>query len=323
MVGALAQSESVTKLGPQAVQAVRSAAPVLGGAAAAVSLAAPFVMVVTRVATDAFAAGNAVLPAGALALAWGLLLCFFGGQFVTLLAAMEAYNLCAGAEATAAVRAVVDNGSSVLATAASDEAKDAGAGGAVPASVLLRRKAMLLARMTSPEAVTGAALKLWVSYCGVLAVLKLRTARRLAMSLAVSDALAPVVSRHAMPRLDGAVSAELRKWNATALSLAVKAAVLLIFLIFASAADAMASALRGGQMVATQGLALLSQRGLLKASVDDKLTAAVALALAAAGLATQAAALKVPFPLSMAIWPVSLADWAVRYYAGVGGRALA
>jgi hypothetical protein len=321
VVSALASSDSVAKLGPGAVKAVKSAAPVLGGAAAAVSLAAPFAVVLTRVARDAMSAANAALPAGALALAWGLLLCFFGGQFVTLLAAMEAYNSCGGAEATAAVRTVVDSGAAVLSTAAADEAKDAGAGGAAPASVLLRRKALLLARMTSPEAVSGAAVKLWVSYCGVLAVLKLRTARRLAMSLAVSDVLAPVVSRHAMPKLDAAVSPELRKWNATALALALKAAVLLIFLLFASAADAMAAALRGGELAARTGLELLQKRGLLKASVDDKLTYAVALALAAAGVTAQAASFKVPFPVSLVTWPVGVADWAVRYYAGVGRLA--
>jgi hypothetical protein len=301
---------------------VRSAAPVLGGAAAAVSLSAPFVLVGTRVARDAVTGARAALPAGALALAWGLLLCFFGGQFVTLLAAMEAYNACAGAEATAAVRAVVDNGAAVLDTAAADEAKDAGAGGAaVPASVLLRRKALLLARMTAPEAVSAAAVKLWCSYCGVLAVLKLRTARRLAMSLAVSDGLAPVVARHALPALDKAASPELRKWNPLALSLALKASVLLVFIVFTSAADAMAAALRGGELAARNGLALLAQRGLLKGAVDDKLTYAVALALAAAGLAAQAAQLRVPFPISMLTWPVAIADWAVRHYAGV--RSLA
>ena len=319
-MNALAASESVAKLGgPKAAQALRSAAPALGGAAAAVALAVPFVLLATRVARDALAAGRGALPPGALPLAWGLLLCFFGAQFVTLLAAVEAYAVCGGAEATAAVRAVVADASAVLAAAAADEAKDAGAGGAaaVPASLLLRRKALLLARMTAPEAVNGCALKLWASYAGVLAVLKLRTARRLAMSLAVSDALAPVVARHAMPALDGATSPELRKWNATGLALGLKAAVLLAFLLFTTAADAMAAALRGGQLAARHGLALQQQRGLLKTAVDDKLVHAVALALAAAGVATQAAAFKVPFPFSLLTWPVSLADWAVRYTVGI------
>jgi hypothetical protein len=141
------------------------------------------------------------------------------------------------------------------------------------------------------------------------------------VSLAVSDGLAPVVARHALPALDKAASPELRKWNPLALSLALKASVLLVFLIFTSAADAMAAALRGGELAARSGLALLAQRGLLKGAVDDKLTYAVALALAAAGLAAQAAQLRVPFPLSMLTWPVAIADWAVRHYAGV--RSLA
>jgi len=132
------------------------------------------------------------------------------------------------------------------------------------------------------------------------------------MCIAVSDALAPVVSRHAMPALDAAVPLELRKWNAGAVTVALRGAVLLLFLLFASAADALASALRGAQLAARHGLALLQQRGLLKAAVDDKLTHAVALALAAAGVAAQAAAFKVPFPLSLATWPVGVADWAVR-----------
>jgi hypothetical protein len=321
-VTSLATPDGVGKLGgPKAVSALKAAAPTLGQALAGLGLLAPFFVAYFTLLSDAYGAAKAYLPPSAAPIAWGLILCFFGGDYVTLIAAMEAYELCGGEAATAAVRVVAAEASAVLEASSAEDAKDAGAKGAAPvaASVLLRRKALLVARMTHPEALTAAAGALWLTWMGVLATLKLRFARTLALGVSISNSLAPVVARHALPALDAAVAPELRKWNATAVSLALKAAVVLAALCIESAIAAVHSALRGGALAARHGLALLSARGLLKGPVDDKLIQTVGLGLAALGVLSQAAAgFSVPFPFSLATWPLDVAEWAIRWQVAVG-----
>lgn len=304
--------------GAKAGKALKAAAPVLGQACAAAALAAPFLAAYVALLSDAYTAAVTYLPPSALPLAWGLLLCFFGGDYVTLIAAAEAYSLCGGAEATEALRAVAAEARAVLAASAADDAKEASAKPVAPA-VLLRRKALLLARCAHPEALSSASAKLWVTYIGVLAALKLRFARMLSLALAIAATLQPVVARAALPALDAAVPIELRKWTPGAISVALKALVLLLALCLQSALASVHSALAGGALAARHGLALLQARRLLKGPVDDKLVQAVGLGLAALGVASQAAAgFHVPFPLSLATAPLDAAEWAIRWQAAVG-----
>ncbi len=137
------------------------------------------------------------------------------------------------------------------------------------------------------------------------------------LGASISSALLPVATRHVLPALDRAVPAELRKWNATCLDLALKALVILAAWALAPLVLAAHSALRGGQLAARHGLALLSSRGTIKGPVDDKLIHTVALGLAAAGVLSQAAAgFKVPFPFSVALLPATAAEWALRAAVG-------
>jgi hypothetical protein len=243
-------------------------------------------------------------------------------------AAYEAYQLCGGVAASAACATVAAQVRTCLDASAAEDAKEGGAGAkgaAAPApAVLLRRKALLVARMADPEALSAACGALLVTYLGVLAAIKLRFARTLALATAIAEGLHPVVQRHALPALDAAVSPELRKWNGPGLSLALKVLVMMAALSMEMALAAMHSALMGGALAARHGLALLVQHGLLKrAAVDDKVVQVLALGLATAGVLSQAGAgFSVPFPLSLLTWPADLAEWALRWQLAVG-RTLA
>lgn len=315
LVKSLADEPSVKKFGP-ASKALRSAAPVLGQLASALGLLAPFILAYVQLLYDLYLAALNYLPAPATPVAAGLVLCFFGGEFYCLLAAYEAFQVCGGAAATEALQVVSGEAAAVLEASASDDAKDAGAK-AAPAAAVLRKKVLLFARLAHPEALTAALGKLWRVWVGVLATLRLKTARTLVLGASIADQLLPLASRHVMPLLDAAVPAELHKWNETLLSLALKLLAVLAAAMLATLLAAVHSALRGGQLAARPVLQLLQQRGALKGPVDDRLVHSVALGLAALGLLSQVTAgFAVPFPVSLVLWPVTTAEWVLRGAVG-------
>jgi len=305
--------------GPKAGEALKAAAPVLGKVGAAGALAAPFAQLAATVAADAATAVYARTQQDVFLLCLGLLLCLAGAQYVTLVAAYEAFTQCGGADAAAACAAVAKDAATILETAANEEAKDSK--GKAPPALALKRKALLLARMSQPEALQAAVAKVWLTGLGVLAALKLRFARTMALSAAMAAQVGPLAARHLQPRLEAAAPAELRKWAPMALATALHAACYCAALLLAGALAAVHAALRGGSLAAKHGLALLAERGLLKpaAAAEARTLHAVGLGLAAVGLVLQAAAgFRLPFPFSLLVLPLTAAESTLRFSLGVG-----
>ena len=292
-----------------ASKALVKAAPVLGQAAAALSLVAPFLVAYFAALRDAYLAVVYLLPWHILELLAGLVVCFFGGEFYALIACYEAYQLCGGADAAAAARTVVEEAQDVVAAAG---AQAAGEKDATPRAVV-RRNLLLVAKSTHPEALTAAVSKLWMTWMCMLAAMQLKLARTLVLGSSISKALLPVATRHVLPRLEATVPAELHKWNATMLQVMLTGAVLLASSFLSSLVAAAQAALRGGQMAAKHGLEVLAARGTLKGPVDDKLVHTVGLLLAAAGVLAQAAVgFRLPFPLNLVLLPLTLAEMTLR-----------
>ena len=294
----------------------------MGKCGAAVVALLPFVALNIQLLVDAYTAALTYLPPTHLPVAGGLLLVFFGGNFYTLIAAAEAWKACGGDAALHAAHTLQSQLSGCLAAAAADDAKEGGAGGkSAPADEKLKRRVMLMARAASPETLSAALGALWLTCLGMLATLRLRLARTLVLGASISEQLVPLATRHAKPLLDAQLPAELAKWSPTLVDGGVKALLLLLSLFLSRLVGAAHAALRGGQLAATHGLALLKAKGLLRLPVDEKLTNSVALGLAALGvLAQTSAGFAVPFPLSLVVLPLTTAEWALQL--AVGASAL-
>lgn len=326
VVSASQKSASYTKLvsayadsllgdGTPAAKAVVKASPTLGQVAAAVSLAAPFVVTLVVALRDAYAAALYTLPWHMVELLSGLFLCFFGGEFYALIACYEAFYACGGPNAAAAAQTVVDEAQAVV--KAAQDNKTAPAAGGDTAQATVRRNVLLFAQNTHPEALTSAVAKLWVTWLGMMATMKLKLARTMVLGTRISKALVPVANRHVLPRLEATMPAELHKWNATLLDLGVTACVLLVSSFLSSLVAAFHAALRGGQLAAKHGVAVLAARGTLKGPVDDKLIHTVGLLLSSAGVLAQAGlGFRLPFPLNVLLLPFTFAELMLRVTIG-------
>ena len=294
--------------GTPASKALVKASPVLGQAAAALSLVAPFVLAYFRALRDAYLAVVYLLPWHILQLLAGLVVCFFGGEFYALIACYEAYHLCGGADAAEAARTVVEEAQGVVSAASTEAAGE----DATPRAVV-RRNLLLFAKNTHPEALTAAVSKVWMTWLCMLAAMQLKLARTLVLGSSISKALLPMATRHVLPRLEASVPSELKKWNATLLHVALTAAVIIASSLLTSLVAAAQAALRGGQMAAKHGLEVLAARGTLKGPVDDKLVHTTGLLLAAAGVLAQAAVgFRLPFPLNLVLLPLTLVEMTLR-----------
>jgi len=281
--------------------------------------AVPFLFAWLQVLFDVYSALLTYFPPAFLPLSGGLLLVFFGGSFYTLIAAAEAWNACGGPSAVVAARALELQVTDCLAKAEADDAKEGGKGGKAASGVeKLKRKALLMARHAQPAAVSDATAALWLTSMGILATLRLRLARTLVLGASISTRLKPLAERHAQPLLAAQLPAELAKWSATLLDLAVKAVVVILSLFLSKLVGAAHAALRGGQLAAAHGLVLLKQQHYLKAEVDEKLVNAVALGLAALGVLVQTyVGFSVPFPLNVVVLPLTTAEWLLSFAVGV------
>merc|ERR1719436_1625213 len=88
---------------------------------------------------------------------------------------------------------------------------------------LFRRKVALVLRSVDPGAVGEAAGGLWSGYLGILAALKLKYARTLALAHSIGDSVRPAASKLFGPSVLSVTPPEYRQWVAPGLNVACKA----------------------------------------------------------------------------------------------------
>lgn len=116
----------------------------------------------------------------------GLILCFFGGSFFTLIAAVEAYKLC-GYEATlTALKHLREEFLVVLKEEELDDKKDENNDGIpdvlqITNSELVTRKTLLFLRSVDPNRISNAGAAIYSGLVAVAACLKLQFAKAIAL----------------------------------------------------------------------------------------------------------------------------------------------
>lgn len=340
------KSPRAQSLGPTVAGALQAAAPAAGFLLAAAAVALPALFEWLKLLVLCARAFAAPLPPDVTATLVGLLLCVFGGEFAALACAYEAFTLAGGRAAVGAASVVAAELRAFAAASAEEdavEAKDAPAAAAAqeppqPATTnakkgaskgakaaaaaaaagpsplaLLRRKALLFARLSHPDALSAAWAQLAPVALAVFGALRLEAARALTLSVAVADAVQPAAAAALLPSLDAASPPELAAWNATLVAGACKCLAVLLGWLFYSLLAAVHSAVKGGKVAADGLLRRARHHGLLPplgAGEAEPLARGAALALAALGLTAQlATGFRAPLAVRVAAAPLVLANW--------------
>lgn len=269
----------------------------------------------------------AKLPADEIQLVLGFILCFFGGFYVTLIAAVEAFRTMGGQSLYDDLEYVALQIKLVIDANDEDQKMDADKDGRADvddlnATEMFKRKAiMAMANIEEPKRLQCAVGSLWAACISVLATLKLEFAQTAAYALAISDLVHFPVTRLCSPLLTLALGPDLVRWVDVIIDSALKGVVILLVWFFAKIRAAFYSGMRGGKMFGAATVRILQKRGLTD-SLPDSIVAkpfdpeksyldeVIGYSLAAVGFYFQVTSffLFLPFPLDWILWPVTLLE---------------
>ena len=246
----------------------------------------------------------------------GLIMCFFGGSFLTLIAAVEAYRMCGYETTFNCLKSLYDDFNKILEANKKDDAKDDNNDGVpdvlqVSNKELVQRKVILFLKTVDPKRVTDALAGINAGLLAVVATLKLQFAKTITLGNAIANTVEAPVEKYLLPHVQKLVPAEYHKWTFWLISYSIKSAAISIAWTLQRIISAFHSAVRGGLLCSRNLLEYCSKMGY--AHIDHEKTyldEIVGFALAAAGLVFQLRfGFGLPFPLNILLLPFSLAEY--------------
>lgn len=246
----------------------------------------------------------------------GLIMCFFGGSFLTLIAAVEAYRMCGYETTVQCIRDLHEDFARFVAANKADSAKDDDGDG-IPDSVqitkqqLVLRKTMLFLRTVDPKRVTNALAGINSGFLAVVATLKLQFAKAITLGSAIGSVLEKPAHKYVIPTLKKVLPEDYKKWAEPLVDYAVKSFSISLAWFVQRVLSAFHSAIRGGLLFSRNLMEYLSIMGYVHINPDESnLDEISGYALAALGLWFQlSAGFSLPFPLNVILFPFSLLEW--------------
>lgn len=147
----------------------------------------------------------------------GLVLCFFGGSYFTLIAAVEAYRMVGYERTLKCLQSLHEDFTAFAQASEEDDLKDQDGNGIadvreISGDQLLTRKAMLFLKTVDPKRVSEAVAGINSGLLAVIATLKLQFAKSITLGSAIAVCVERVADRYALPLVEAALPPDYRKW---------------------------------------------------------------------------------------------------------------
>jgi len=251
---------------------------------------------------------------------FGLLLCFFGGSYMTLIAAVEAYRLNGWDVQVKLVNELITDFNKFRIANERDDVEDLDKDGIpdveqIDTKALAQRKALLFFRTIDPNHFGDIIGGLQSGLFAVIAVLKFQFAKAITLGTVIQQMLKKPVDMFITPLLTAQMPAEYRDWAPVGLGWVVKAIAIWVAFFVQRVISAYYSAMRGGLMAARNVLEYCSKMGFFSINPEDTIIDEVAgYSLAAIGLYWQVSAgFQLYFPLNLLLLPATMAEWALLW----------
>jgi len=284
-----------------------------------------------------------IIPIDLLNAVIGVVLCFCGGLYPTLFAALEAARL-SGWENTQ--KALVDLGTQFIyvmnASKKDDELDEDNDGVAdvkqIDAQHLIQRKMVLAFKVCDPRKIDHAIVGVYTSWMAVVCTLKVQFARTITLALSIADFLNKPAQQFLAPAIvfllpkdyktlekddkgkDVPNSSPAHKWTSVVIGWVCKSVAMSIAWYIQTIISAFTSAVRGGLMCARSLMAFMAKRGfklfgLIKENDEDTYADEIfGWMLAALGFYFQfSLGFDVPFPFNFLLFPFEIAEWYIRW----------
>eukprot|EP00405_Crypthecodinium_cohnii_P026771 CAMPEP_0206498252 /NCGR_PEP_ID=MMETSP0324_2-20121206/50836_1 /ASSEMBLY_ACC=CAM_ASM_000836 /TAXON_ID=2866 /ORGANISM="Crypthecodinium cohnii, Strain Seligo" /LENGTH=299 /DNA_ID=CAMNT_0053984309 /DNA_START=148 /DNA_END=1044 /DNA_ORIENTATION=- len=238
----------VSKRAPiQVAPYIKQAAPTLAYLVVLVMMAMPHIAKFCSQAKTFFES----LPDKVVGASIGFAICFFGGIFPMTIAAVEAWQLCGGAEAKRCIMLLYEEGKKVQLANAEDEASKGSTTTTsttkvdIPAQELMLRKTQLVLKTVEPETVSKGIVGLYTGWIAVLAVLRNRFAKTVTLGERIGAALYEPMKRFE-PAIEDMTPEEYRKWIPVAFRWSCKLLAMSVAWWIQRVISATHSAIKGG-----------------------------------------------------------------------------
>jgi len=246
----------------------------------------------------------------------GLIMCFFGGSFVTLIAAIEAYRMVGWEHQMLLFRTLSEDFKTFLLASRSDDKVDADGDGIadvqqITGRELAQRKLMLFLKTVDPKRVSDCIGGVQAGFLAVIATLKLEFAKSITLGTAIGHALEKPTNVYVIPVFESFLPTDYTRWAAPLTGYFVKGTIIAFAWFLQRIVSAVHSAVRGGTMCSRNILEYLDRMNYIHIrSEETMLDELVGYGLAALGLWFQlASGFSLPFPLNVIMLPLSMVEW--------------
>lgn len=247
---------------------------------------------------------------------FGFMLCFYGGSYPTVFAALQAAEYGGIVTLKLALKDISSEAMRIVEENKKENQDDANLSG----KELLRRKTALVFKKMDPEKVNNAMASIYKVWISVLAVLSIEFARTIALSLAIGKFINKLVDRFVAPTIRSSIPPEYEKWVPILTGWLSKSIGLSIAWAIQTVLSSISSAIAGGLIMSRAMLLILVKNdinlgGLITADHEatdvDEIASYV---FAFAGICSQfKRGFSVPFPLNVVLYPVQLLDYYIRW----------
>jgi hypothetical protein len=251
----------------------------------------------------------------------GLIMCFFGGSYMTVIAAVEAYKLVGWESSHRCIVSLCEDFQALRAANEKDDSVDADGNGVsdvneLAAQQLLQRKVLLFLKTVDPKRFNDAISGLNAGFLAVVATLKLQFAKAITLGNAIGEILEKPANAYLLPVLQKMLPEDQKKWAAPLISYFCRSAAVSIAWTLQRIISAFHSALRGGVMCSRNILEYLSVMNIYHLDHEKTMLDEIAgYGLALLGLWFQlSTGFKIPFPLNVLLLPFTIAEWFLMYF---------
>jgi len=255
---------------------------------------------------------------------FGLVLAFFGGNFVALIAAAEAFKMCGWETTKRCLLALYDDYKIVKEVSDKDDLVDENHDGIadvlqINKRELATRKIKLVLKSCNPDVISEALFGLNTAVLASIATLRAEFAYTITLGATIGTIVGRIVHTVTYPFLKQIIPIEYQKWISPLIKYSCRGFGITIAWWLQTLSSAVHSALRGGEQF-TKGLVLFLARNHYSVTVTEGsyLFAAIMYFVALTGFYWQlSTGFVLVFPLNFLLFPFTLAEMFVRYLISI------
>lgn len=319
-------NDAETRVPPQYAGYVRTVKPAIIATGNAIDASWPYAVLAYNKGCEGWKMLEPYNPEQFFPIIAGLAMCFFGGSYLTLIAAIEAIRLSVWDRLSKSIRVLWKNYCIAQeANKKDDERDDDGDGIAdvdqISNSELFTRKVYVFAKAIDPEQSSEALTAVWAGFLSVLATIRIKFAQFITLGCAMGDMAHANLGPKLLPLVTEALPTELKKWAPTLVRQLFSTLGVMAAMFLQTFVGGFHAAVRGAQIVISSGFDLAKKRGMIGADfdTDGQKAAAASVVLAAIGFLWQLRnGFAVPFPLNVLLLPATIVEWLLSVSLSIG-----